>query len=331
MTNVPINLEMLRIQTVPAVIAANFGDLDAILRAEMQNKVTVVTPETLQDEKKLLAELRKFDKELDTLAKQAIEKVSPDINLFKDNVKKLRSLVQDVIDDKAGQLKTLETEVKEEIKRLLLDELRNQWNLLGVLGEFRRATIEDLVKLTSRTAKGNLTKVAIGQLMALAQTDLSLQTKIDARLVSVENECLKAGINPPFSRANVDAFLYTDNFVERLAALIKAETERQAMAEQAMREKLAKGAEKPQAQAEVIQQSVEQQETPKPEPKIQIQEGSVMYATTVYYRATWSYQFTSRPGTDKEMIKAHFRKRAIADGIAEGDILEIRVEEHATV
>jgi hypothetical protein len=232
-----ITIESLRIQSTPAILVGNFQELNTWLDTRLAEKVTVVTEETIKEEKSLVAELRKLGKAIDLKAKEVEAIVSGDIDTFRQNMKNLKAKVLSVADDKAAQVATLEAATKAEIAKMLQDTLLETWEQLGVEDEFRHASIDDLVKLTSRTPSGALTKAALKEAGNKAQADYSLQTKIKSRLVLLEVHSLKHDI-PMLTRRHVEPFLFADDFIPQLEALVAAEVLRKAEAEERMRKKI---------------------------------------------------------------------------------------------
>jgi Protein of unknown function (DUF1351) len=233
-----MSIDKLKVQTVPAVLAGNFQELNKWLDNLLDNKVTIVTDETLSGEKKVIAELRKLAKDIDTKTKEVEALVSGDIISFKENMKALKSRVLLVADDKSDQVKVLEDQTREEIRVLLSNLLNIQFEELGVEQKFRRSGIFDLIKLTATTPSGALTKASITEVVNRAKNDLALQNKIAARLMAVENKSLRSEINPPLTEMHVQSFLYDDDFDSKLDELIKSELERKAEQEERLRKKL---------------------------------------------------------------------------------------------
>ena len=240
MANELISIDALRVHSVPAVLTGNFQELNGWLDGLLADKDTVVTLDTLPDEKKELAALRKLAKEIDGKAKAVIALVSGDIDGFSRSMKELKTKVMAVADDKAAQVDAFEADTRSQIARLLADALVEEWAALAVVPEFRRATVDDLVKLTAITATGALTKTTQTAVKDKAQADFRLQTNTRARLMELENKCLKNDINPPLTRASVESILFADDatYYSRLDAMIQAEIERKAEAERRMKAKL---------------------------------------------------------------------------------------------
>jgi len=168
MANELFSTEAIRIESTPALISANFGELNAMLDVVLKDEMTVVTEETIKDEKNRLADLRKLEKRIDDLSKDAIQNVSHEIIIFKENVNTLKFKIKEVITGKDSQVKSLENSTKAIIADTLRNTLKDQWIKLGVKEEFQSANIDDLVKLTAQTSSGALTKSAFDAVKANA-------------------------------------------------------------------------------------------------------------------------------------------------------------------
>jgi len=161
-----------------------------------------------------------------SVAKEAIQYVSQEIIVFKENTNNLRLKIKDVITGKDSQIKVLEGSTKAIIADVLRNTLKDLWRKYDVHEEFQQSSIDDLVKLTAQTSSGALTKSAFDAVKAKAQQDLHTQNFIKGRLLRLENECLKADIKPPLPRQMVEAFLYDLDYDDKLDAIIQAEVKR---------------------------------------------------------------------------------------------------------
>lgn len=233
-----IIVSTLKINVLPAVISANWEQAEADIVKKIKDKKFLITPETIQDGKDDAAALRKDEANLAKDWKTVDELVNGDYNKAVSWVKKFRKLYLDGAREISDQVDKIESETKEICRMRLKNYLADSWESNDVILEFRKASIDGLVKLGSLTPKGELTKAAKQAVDSLVAVDLSKQTTIQARLMSVEIKSLRADIQPLLSRANVEAFLYADDFESRLDTLIQAEVERKAEAEERLRKKL---------------------------------------------------------------------------------------------
>jgi hypothetical protein len=238
MTSKELTIPELKVQFTPVEISFNFDEINERLDEYLSQKISLVTEETIKDEKKLVASLRKEGELIKTTFKDYKNKAIAPLTDVEKQIILIVDKFKQTADSKNEQVKRIEDETKKQCHDLLIDFLGVVWDLEKVSKEFRKADISGLVKLTSLTPKGGLTKQAQLAVESLVTADLQQQTTIQARLMSVEIKSLRADIQPPLSRANVEAFLYADDFDARLDSLIQAEVARKQEAEERMRKKL---------------------------------------------------------------------------------------------
>jgi hypothetical protein len=61
------------------------------------------------------------------------------------------------------------------------------------------------------------------------------------------------------------------------------------------------------------------------QPVAEAPSGSEMLTVKIHYMTSITYPFSTKPGADREKIKAFFKRRAVADGVAEESITNIEV------
>jgi hypothetical protein len=141
-------------------------------------------------------------------------------------------------------------------RQLLNDYVIDLWKLHGVLPEFQKGDIEKMVALGSMTATGNMTKKAQDFCQQIVKDNLAWQKTIDARHLTIENQCLKAGINPPLTADHLGSAFYAEDaaFSHRLQTLIDAEIERVKQIEARAQKQAEEQAEREKQQALKMQQ-----------------------------------------------------------------------------
>ena len=116
------------------------------------------------------------------------------------------------------------------------------------------------------TASGAISKKGKEEVEKRVQVQLNLQNKVQNRLMMLENECLKAGIEP-LTKQHIQGFLFADDntYINNLNMLIDSELKRaeqiKAKQEQELRQKIEAEASAKNAQVE------EDEATPFDEPK----------------------------------------------------------------
>ena len=190
----------------------------------------VVTLETLSSDKKLAQELSSKGKEYNRIRIDKVKEISAPIKHFEVQMKELTLLCSDASDLIKKQVKVFEDDKLKEIADLLFNEIIIYRNKAEIRDEFR---IDDsqssLVKLTALTKGGSLTKTIKDGLHSLVAEELALQQSVDMRLLRLESESYKAGLESPLLRLNVESFLFSDEntYTESLAEIITSELDRQ--------------------------------------------------------------------------------------------------------
>lgn len=218
--------------TLP-VLNANFEAAKAELSSELQKyESVVVTTETLKDDKKLAQELSAKGKAYNKERIAKVKEVSAPIKVFEDQMKELSNMCASASNLIGEQVKKFEAETLAKIKIMLVDHLYDVRTELKVAEEFFSADINGLAKLGAITKGGALTKGSKDAVRALVSDELAVQQKVEYRLLQLEAESFKAGLDAPLARINVEQFLHESDevYAERLAELINVELDRQVQA-----------------------------------------------------------------------------------------------------
>lgn len=247
--------ELIRIDSAPARLAVNFDEIRAALAQELERYNVVVTADTVADAKKLATELNKTATEIDRRRKEEVAAVSEPVRQFDEQMKELVVMCKDGRQSLLDQVKKFEDETRETARSLLVIARAELWDGMGVEPEFQSAEFDDLILLTSVTAKGNLSAKARNELEKRAAADKAMQDRTRMRLLELENESFRAGLSAPLTRDHVAAFLFTDDgkYRAELDRIMAAEKWREEEAQRRMREKL----EREQAEAERRRQAEE--------------------------------------------------------------------------
>ena len=109
--------------------------------------------------------------------------------------------------------------------------------------EFKNVNLEDMTQTGFMTASGSISKKGKEEVEKRVQVQLNLQNKVQNRLMMLENECLKAGIEP-LTKQHIQGFLFADDntYISNLNMLIDSELKRaeqiKAKQEQELRQKI---------------------------------------------------------------------------------------------
>jgi hypothetical protein len=267
---------MISVSATPAAIAFNFEETRAWLESELEQYDVVVTADTLADCKKLATELNKLAAEISKRRREAVAEVSGPIKDFEGKAKSLEQMCKDGRQRLLDQVQVFEDETKAKAKAALEAARAGMWAEQEVAEEFRRAQIDDLVKLSTLTKTGKLSATAKQELLIRVNADLKLQQQTQIRLHLLENDSYRAGLAAPLTRAHVETFLFAsdEEYGQRLQTMIASELERQKVAEERSRKRFEE--EQRRAEAEralradhqrVYAEDQQAQQAPAPEPE----------------------------------------------------------------
>lgn len=270
--------DLVLVQSVPATIEFNLEEYREGIRQELKEYDVVVTVDTLKGAKDLSADLNKKAKELGDKFKEVNKVVTAPITAVGVKVKEIVAEILESRTKLVSQIAKFEDERKETAREVLTEERNALWLSLGVSDEFKRCKVDSLALLGSLTPKDKLTTAAMRDLSAMVQQDKALQTQTENRVLTLENECYKAGLKSPLTRNHVEGFLFIDDhsYKSNLERLIESELTRQKQIEESIEreqaEKAHKAAHEPVVQEVAIEPVIEhtvQQEVIEPQPQPQ--------------------------------------------------------------
>lgn len=277
----------------------NFEDCKAVLEEGLEEyKAVNVTEENLKDSKKLVTELNKSVKFLEDRRKAVKEDILAPYKDLEPKVKELVGMINEAIDTIKDQVKTYEDARLAICEALLDGALEHRYRESGVEPEFYTADIKPLVKLSHLTGKDCLTKSATETVKALVAIDKARQEKHTARIMQVENMCLKAGIQP-LTQVTFSHCLDEDTddvFSYKIQSIIDGEIQRQKAIEESVRKK-----EKPEKEAQPEKEPEVKQQIVVDEAKTQI------YKVTIVTRVQ-----TDNPAGLSDRIRKEFNLDADA-------------------
>lgn len=187
--------------------------------------------------KKYQSDERKLIKGCDTIRKEEYSRLIGETKIAHDAIFEQIKLWADAVSSKSAQFDEYEANILRDIRCRLKQELDSIIESSSLLPDFiSKYDIEPIVKLTGTlTDGGKLTKKAVDFLKTLVESDLSRQILHDNRLLTIENACFRAEINPPLGKVHFGETFWSDDriFQEKLNDLVTAEIARRT--EMAMR------------------------------------------------------------------------------------------------
>ena len=256
--------ELIVVESTPALLSVNFEEAQKNLAAKLEKYNVVVTQDTVKDAKALVTELNKLKKEISDKRKAVVAQVSEPVKAFDTQMKELEAMCSNGGQTLKDQVAKFENELKATAMEMCVNYLEATWEKIGVEPFFRSVKVDDLVNLSTLTAKGNLTSKVSGSIDNRVAINKALQDQTEMRLLKLENESYKAGLSAPLNRAHVEAFLFDndESYDAKLAGLFSSELQREQIAQENMRKKL----EQEQQQKIVPIAAVPEQPAPAAEP-----------------------------------------------------------------
>ncbi len=209
------------------MITSDLSTLKADIELLLQKYDFIVNEDDIGAVKTKTKELNKLANTLDTLRKEKVKEVSAPIAKFENEAKEIYTMIKEARQTLLDQLVKFENETKQKLEKLLIEELNALNDLHQINTEFQKATYADLVKISNLTKGERITKKTSDELTRRVLEDKQIQEKIQARLIALDGVCLKAGLEAPLQKHNVQHFLFSDNYDEQLNNLIQVELKRQ--------------------------------------------------------------------------------------------------------
>lgn len=330
--------KVIQLNATPARIEFDFEGAKNWLDAELERyENVVVTIDSVRDDKKLAQEIRSKARDISRARIDTKKALSEPISEFEDKMKQLENSCTELADNIAEQVRSFEQVRLDNLREMLHKERSALRTKMGVGDRYFIAEFDDLVKLGSLTAKDALTAAAKRTLEDRVRTqELDLQNKVDRRLLELENACLRAGMDAPMTRENVEAFLYDDDedYSKKLDLLISSELRRQKDAQEAherrMKEQMEREArqkaEAEQAAIRAKEQAEAQPEPasePEPEPEPGPQPEQLPDIERETRTVTLAFTVQVKPGTPSSLITAHTEKLLSQVGIESVEYVEV--------
>lgn len=195
------------------------------LNADKYN--SIVTMDNFQSMKESSNELGKTSKFISRFRIDKKNSEMEDINIFESNFKNYCSL----IDAKQAEIKkgldVFEEETRKQILEVCTKYLVEQYKEQNLRVEFRIIDISDMTLSKYATKTMSISKQGKDEIDKRINEKLALQNKVDNRILSLENTCLKAGIEP-LTIEHIQGFLFEtdERYATKLDLLINAEIKR---------------------------------------------------------------------------------------------------------
>ncbi|RBQ31398.1 hypothetical protein CRU92_06380 [Arcobacter sp. FW59] len=251
---------------------ANMEQLENAVIKELEKDEynSVVTMSNFKDMKETSLFLGKVAKQISDFRIAKVKEETTDIKLFEDSLKKFTNMFKSKQETIKQGLDVFEEETRIQIKAVSKAYFDDYSLEVGLSDEFKNINLDDMTQTGFMTASGSISKKGKEEVEKRVQVQLNLQNKVENRLMMLENQCLKAGIEP-LTKQHIQGFIFDDDdtYMRNLNMLIESELRRveqiKAKQEQELRKKI-------EAEQSVKNTPVEEEVTPFDEPKEEIKQ-----------------------------------------------------------
>ncbi len=185
--------------------------------------------------------LGKVAKQISDFRIAKVKEESQDIKLFEDSLKKFTNMFKEKQETIKSGLDVFEEQTRQKVLQVCKDYFEEFSLQVELRQEFRNIDLSDMTQTGYATATFKISKKGIDEVERRVNIQLTLQTKVDNRLLNLENECLKIGIEP-LTEQHIKGFLFAsdEEYQKQLKELIESEIKRN----EAIKQRAAEQAEK---------------------------------------------------------------------------------------
>ena len=204
---------------------------------------SIVTMDNFKVMKESSLFLGKVAKDISDFRIAKVKEETQDIKIFEDSLKRFTSMFKSKQDEMKQGLDVFEEETRKQVKAVCIAYFDDYSLEVGLSDEFKNVNLEDMTQTGFMTASGSISKKGKDEVEKRVQVQLNLQNKVQNRLMMLENECLKAGIEP-LTKQHIQGFILADDntYISNLNMLIESELRRaeqiKAKQEQELRQKI---------------------------------------------------------------------------------------------
>lgn len=248
---------------------AKMESLESLVVQELEKEEynSIVTMDNFKSMKESSLFLGKVAKDISDFRIAKVKEETQDIKIFEDSLKKFTNMFKSKQDEIKQGLDVFEKETRKQVKAVCIAYFDDYSLEVGLSDEFKNINLEDMTQTGFMTASRSISKKGKEEVEKRVQVQLNLQNKVQNRLMMLENECLKAGIEP-LTKQHIQGFLFADDntYISNLNMLIDSELKRaeqiKAKQEQELRQKI-------EAESKVKEEVLQDKEevTPFDEPK----------------------------------------------------------------
>ena len=221
----------------------NMARIEKLVNRELKKKKynSLVTMDNYAVMKKEGQFLGKVAKQISDFRIAKVKQETTDIKLFEDSLKKFTQMFKEKQDTIKSGLDVFEEQTRIKVVAVCGVYFLEYCDKVELRQEFRNIDLSDMTQTGYATATFKISKKGIDEVERRVNIQLTLQTKVDNRLLNLENECLKVGIEP-LTEQHIKGFLFAsdEEYQKQLKELIESEITRN----EAIKQRAAEQAEK---------------------------------------------------------------------------------------
>lgn len=216
---------------------------EVLVELEKPEYNSIVVMDNFKQMKESSQFLGKVAKQISDFRIAKVKEESQDIKLFEDSLKKFTNMFKEKQDTIKSGLDVFEEQTKQKVLQVCKEYFEEFSLQVGLRPEFKNINLDDMTQTGYATATFKISKKGIDEVERRANIQLTLQTKVDNRLLNLENECLKVGIEP-LTEQHIKGFLFAsdEEYQKQLKELIESEITRNETIKQRAREQADKDA-----------------------------------------------------------------------------------------
>lgn len=200
---------------------------EVLVELEKPEYNSIVVMDNFKQMKESSQFLGKIAKQISDFRIAKVKEETTDIKLFEDSLKKFTNMFKEKQDIIKSGLDVFEEQTRQKVLQVCKDYFEEFSLQVGLRPEFKNINLNDMTlgKYTTPTFK--IKKDGIDEVEKRVNIQLTLQTKVDNRLLNLENECLKVSIEP-LTEQHIKGFLFAsdEEYQKQLKELIYYEMKR---------------------------------------------------------------------------------------------------------
>ena len=220
---------LIGIDYTPIEISFNYKELKKIMTDGLEEYKIEVTSENIKDAKKMSTKLNELATTIKRTRIDTKKEMLEPLTLFENNMKDLEETALMGREFLTSQVKVFNDVLIEKCLAKCEEYLDIQYIDKQVLEDFRYVDISDIAIVSNLSDNMKLTKKAKDTIESRVDIALSKQINKKMRLMTLENECLKSGLQILLNESDVSYFILESDlkYNEQLAILINRELEKQ--------------------------------------------------------------------------------------------------------